>query len=99
MRAGLGRLLPTFARPRQPDPFVTLEMQARLARLAAELRELDRPDRLRLGGWHKVSAAQEAYERTLDDACELAGAAVEPGRGPAHRLIAEAALEARGWRW
>jgi hypothetical protein len=99
MRAGLARWLPSFARPRQADPFVTLEMQQRLSRLAAELRELDRPDRLRMGGWHKVRAAQEAYERTLDDACRLAGLDVEPGRGAAHRLLAEAALESCGWRW
>mgnify|MGYP001813719959 CR=1 FL=1 len=99
MRAVLARLLPSRMRTPTVDPFATLALQQRLARLAAELRALDAADRLRMGGWHRVSSLQEAYERTLDDACRLAGVEVDEGRGVSHRLLAEAALEARGWRW
>lgn len=101
MRAVLSRLLPTWARDRstEPDPFLTLELQTRLARLSAELRGLDVRRTGRLGSWHHTRAAQEAYERTLDDACALAGLPVEPGRGHAHRLLAEASLQSAGWRW
>jgi hypothetical protein len=99
MRAVLSRLLPSRLRRPTTDPFATLALQQRLARLAAELRALDGADRLRMGGWHRVTALQEAYERTLDDACRLAGIEVDEGRGVAHRLLAEAALEAQGWRW
>jgi len=99
MREVLARLLPSRMRTPTADPFATLALQQRLARLAGELRALDAADRLRMGGWHRVSALQEAYERTLDDACRLAGVDVEEGRGVSHRLLAEAALEARGWRW
>jgi hypothetical protein len=93
----LGRLLQRLRDT--PDPFETLEMQARLTRLAAELRQLDSPaDRRFARGFH-LHAAMEAYERTLDDACRLAGIPVETGRGAAHRLLAETALHQRGWRW
>lgn len=96
----LARLRPPWVRePAGADPFATLELQARLSRLGAELRAVDDPSNRRRGTWHRACAAQEAYERTLDDACRLAGLDVEPGRGPAHRLLAEVALESAGWRW
>lgn len=96
----LARLRPPWARDsRRVDPFETFEVQQRLARLSRELACLDHPANRRFGSWHHVRAAQEAYERTLDDACRLAGLDVEPGRGAAHRLLAEAALETAGWRW
>jgi hypothetical protein len=98
VRAVLTRLLP-WTRRSTADPFATLALQQRLTRLSGELRALDAADRLRMGGWHRVTALQEAYERTLDDACRLAGIEVDAGRGASHRLLAEAALEAHGWRW
>lgn len=101
MRAVLNRLLPTWARDRttEPDPFLTLELQTRLARLTAELQGLDAGGTRHFGSWHHTRAAKEAYERTLDDACELAGLPVEPGRGPGHCLLAELTLQNAGWRW
>ncbi len=100
MRAVLARLLlPRGAHGGECDPFETLRVQERLSRLAGELRVLDDPERRLFGSWHHVRAAQEAYERTLDDACRLAGIDVEPGRGTAHRLLAEALLQSHGWRW
>lgn len=83
----------------QIDPFETLELQTRLGRLAAELRVLDDPGNRRFGTAHRIRAVQEAYERTLDDACRLIGVVVDPGRGAAHRLLAETALQERGWTW
>lgn len=100
VRSVLARLIPPWLREvGGADPFETLAVQSRLSRLAAELRALDDPHTRTFGTWHHARAALEAYERTLDDACRLAGLAVEPGRGPAHRLVAEAALETAGWRW
>jgi hypothetical protein len=100
MRAALARLLlPRGTREGECDPFETLQVQGRLSRLSAELRSLDSPERRQFGSWHHLRAAQEAYERTLDDACRLAGIEVEPGRGTAHRLLAETALQSCGWRW
>lgn len=96
----LARLLaPRLRETNGTDPFETLAVQSRLSRLAGELRAIDDPGNRRFGAWHHARAAQEAYERTLDDACRLAGVDVEPGRGPSHRLLAEAALESAGWRW
>jgi len=96
----LARLRPPWLRaPGGPDPFETLAMQQRLSRLSAELRAIDHPGCRSLGTYHHTKAAQEAYERTLDDACRIAGLPVEPGRGPSHRLLAEVALESAGWRW
>lgn len=94
----LGRLRLT-PRSRLPDPFETLQLQTRLSRLAEELVRLDSPTDRRFARGHHLTAAMEAYERTLDDACALAGIRVEPGRGPAHRLLAETALHQHGWRW
>lgn len=96
----LARLRPPWLRgATRADPFATLAMQQRLGRLAAQLRAIDDPANRGLGAWHRAVAVQEAYERTLDDACEMAGIPVEPGRGAAHRLLAETALESAGWRW
>jgi hypothetical protein len=92
-----------FARLRRPDPspdpVETWELQSRLSRLAAELCGLDAGGERRFARGHHLRAAMEAYERTLDDACRLAGVPVEPGRGPAHRLLAETRLSECGWRW
>ncbi len=96
-------MLEAFTRRRRPDPavdpFRTLELQRRLARLAAELARLDGAGERGFARAHHLRAALEAYERTLDDACRLAGVPMEPGRGAAHRLIAETRLGECGWRW
>jgi hypothetical protein len=105
VRTVLARLVPSWLVPSWlgegggADPFETLALQSRLSRLAREMRALDDPSSRGFGTWHHTRAAQEAYERTLDDACRLARVDVEPGRGAAHRLIAEAMLESAGWRW
>jgi hypothetical protein len=96
VRGVLARLV---GRDRGIDPFETLELQSRLGRLAAELERLDHGADRRFARGHHLRAALEAYERTLDDACALAGLSVESGRGPAHRLLAETALHERGWWW
>jgi hypothetical protein len=100
VRTVLARLRPSWLRePGGPDPFETLMLQQRLSRLSSELRAIDHPGYRARGSYHHAKAAQEAYERTLDDACRLAGLPVEPGRGPSHRLLAEARLMSAGWRW
>lgn len=101
MRAALQRLFTAVVGERQPkvDPLQTLELQQRLSRLATELRVLDSHGGPGWAAGHHVRAAQEAYERTLDDACRLAGIEVEPGRGTAHRLLAETELQNHGWDW
>jgi hypothetical protein len=86
-------------RSRSSDPFETLELQQRLSRLAGELARLDAHCERGFARGHHLRAAMEAYERTLDDACRLAGIPVEDGRGAAHRLLAEARLAERGWSW
>lgn len=96
----LARLRPPWCQESTgADPFATLVIQQRLSRLAAQLRVVDDPGNRRFGAWHRAQAVQEAYERTLDEACALAGVEVEAGRGAAHRLLAEVALESAGWRW
>lgn len=96
MRGVLARLV---GRERAVDPFLTLELQGRLSRLSAELERLDQGRDRRFARGHHLRAALEAYERTLDDACQVAGVRVDPGRGTAHRLLAEVALQEQGWNW
>jgi len=40
-----------------------------------------------------------AYDRTLDEACELAGIPKPDGEGSTRRLLAEASLSQAGWNW
>lgn len=95
----LRRRLPRPAPVRTADPFRTLELQARLSRLAGELTGLDAGGERRFAAGHHARAALLAYEHTLREACRLAGLPVEPGRGPEFRLLAEAMLSQAGWEW
>ena len=82
----------------QPELVVpTIEIQQRLARLAAEINALDRPGREFAEGHHE-RAARLAYQQTLDEASRLLGLPVEEP-GPTHRLVSEARLMHAGWRW
>jgi hypothetical protein len=91
--------LPGLSRPQPPDPFRTLELQDRLSRLSCELVSLGAGgDQEFARGFH-ATAALMAYDRTLDEACQLAGLPVVDGAGPTHRILAEAALSQAGWTW
>ena len=82
------------------DPFRTLELQARLSRLAREMDALDRshsPPRFALR--HHAQAATRAYDQTLAEACALAELPVPSGNRPSDRLLAEASLLQAGWTW
>ena len=81
------------------DPFKTLELQARLSRLARELEELQCESSPRFAVGHHARAAMRAYDQTLADACELVGLPVPPGDGASTRLLAEASLLHAGWTW
>lgn len=95
----LKRRLP-LGRRRGPDPFVVLELQMRLSRLAAELDQLDRERVPRFALAHHAEATTRAYERTLLDACALVGLPLpeEPHR-PTRMLLLEAELAQAGWSW
>jgi hypothetical protein len=82
-----------------PDPFKTLELQARLSRLAGEMNALDRESSPRFALRHHALAATRAYDQTLAEACALAGLPAPPGDGAADRLLAEARLLQAGWTW
>jgi len=81
------------------DPFRTLELQARLSRLAKEMETLDREPSPRFALGHHAQAATRAYDQTLAEACELAGLPVPRGEGACDRLLAEASLSQAGWTW
>lgn len=99
LRERMRRLLPAHRR-RGPDPFATLELQVRLARLSAELQEMDRERVPRFAIAHHAEAATRAYEMTLAEACRLVGVAPPEGRDRATRLIVmEAELLRLGWTW
>jgi hypothetical protein len=82
-----------------PDPFRTLELQHRLTRLSREIWvHSSGPGREFARGFHG-RAALIAYDRTLDEACQLAGLPLPEGEGSTRRLLAEAALSQAGWNW
>jgi hypothetical protein len=89
------RLLP----PPPPDPFRTLEMQDRLSRLSRELVSLGNSRHQEFASGFHATAALLAYDRTLDEACQLAGLPAVEGSGLTHRIMAEAALSQAGWSW
>ncbi len=83
------------------DPFRTLAVQLRLARLGAELRELDQ-HASRLTRLRRRQAALEAYDETLAEACRLAGAPMYRAAGMDRELgrqMEELSLSDRGWTW
>ncbi|HEU0212724.1 MAG TPA: hypothetical protein VFR13_01475 [Jiangellaceae bacterium] len=84
--------------PSQPDPFETLGIQLRLARLTAEIRRLEQND----GRWarvHHLRAAQAAYDDVLAEACRLLAIPLQDAVAPVRRLLAETELRSRGWSW
>ena len=81
------------------DPFRTLELQARLSRLADEMNALDRESSPQFARRHHALAATRAYDQTLAEACALAGLPVAVGDGACDRLLAEARLLQAGWTW
>jgi hypothetical protein len=84
--------------PSQPDPFETLGIQLRLARLTAEIRRLEQDD----GRWarvHHLKAAQAAYDDVLAEACRLLAIPLQDAVAPVRRLLAETELRSRGWSW
>jgi hypothetical protein len=95
----LRRRLPGASVQPPIDPFRTLELQARLTRLAGELDRLDRDGTRQFARGHHSRAALMAYDRTLDEACQLIGRPVTEPDEAQHRLLAEATLLQAGWTW
>jgi hypothetical protein len=83
----------------ETDPLVTLELQSRLSRLSAELRDLQLRDDRRFALGHHARAVTIAYTQSLAEACELAGLPGPENRGPVALLLAEAQLRDAGWNW
>lgn len=83
------------------DPFLTLELQARLTRLATELDDMGSGRRAVFALAHHAEAATRAYEMTLAEACRLIGAPVpEPSVARESRILLMAAeLWRAGWTW
>ena len=82
-----------------PDPFRTLELQARLSRLGKEMETLGGEPAPRFARRHHGQAATRAYDQTLTEACRLAGLPVTQVDSPGDRLLAEASLVQAGWSW
>jgi hypothetical protein len=84
--------------PAAPDPFRTLELQARLSRLVAEMDTLSdgRSTRFALG--HHARATSRAYDETLAEACALIGTPITL-ENAGSRLLAEGLLVQAGWTW
>jgi hypothetical protein len=99
----LSKRLPQMFPPPPPDPFRTLELQQRLSRLSSELGTIDdgreASGRQQFASGFHATAALLAYDRTLDEACELAGLPAPEGDGPTRRILAEASLMQAGWTW
>lgn len=83
------------------DPFVTLELQARLTRLARELDDMGTGRTPLFALAHHAEAATRAYEMTLAEACRLIGVPVpEPPVPRESRILLMAAeLWRAGWTW
>lgn len=91
--AVVGRWLPTT-----PDPFRTLELQARLSRLGSEMNSLSCEQGARFALGHHARALSRAYDETLTEACALIGVSVSLESG-VDRLMAEGTLVQAGWSW
>lgn len=85
--------------PRRSDSLRRRQLEARLSRLAHEMLMLDAETTPRFALGHHAHAAVLAYDRTLTEACELAGLPVAECKEPVDRLLAEASLLQAGWRW
>ena len=82
-----------------PDPFRTLELQHRLTRLSREIWVHSNGTGHEFANGFHSRAALIAYDRTLDESCQLAGVPVPEGEGSTRRLMAEATLSQAGWNW
>jgi len=83
-----------------PDPFRTLELQHRLTRLSREIWVHSNGAGHEFANGFHGRAALIAYDRTLDEACQLAGVPGLDGEGSTtRRLMAEASLSQAGWNW
>lgn len=82
-----------------PDPFRTLELQQRLTRLSREISVHSNDGGHEFASGFHSRAALIAYDRTLDEACQLAGVPIPEGEGSARRLMSEASLLQAGWTW
>ena len=81
------------------DSCKTIQLQARLSRLATEMQQMDQQTTPRFALGHHARAVSLAYDKTLLQACELAGVPRLDESGPVTRLLAEASLVQAGWRW
>jgi len=94
--------------PSPYDPFATLSVQDRLARLSAEIQRLE-ADPTVFAKAHRIRVARSAYDAVLGEACRLAGvetvqvldldAPVPVSPDPARRAREEIELASRGWLW
>ncbi|WP_019135728.1 hypothetical protein [Cellulomonas massiliensis] len=105
-RAAVARLLERLAerirgpRPVVVDPFAALRVQERLGAVAHHVQRLE-VDHSTFARAERIIASQLAYDQLLEEACRMAGVAVEPhAKGdPAERFREEVELAARGWTW
>ncbi len=83
------------------DDFKTHQIRARLSRLTTEMQHMVQQTTPQFALGHHARAVSLAYDKTLLEACELAGVPLpeDDGGGPATRLLAEASLLQAGWRW
>ncbi|HZG96736.1 MAG TPA: hypothetical protein VEY14_00560 [Nocardioidaceae bacterium] len=84
--------------PTPPDPFRTLELQARLTRLVGQMDTLSGEQSARFALGHHARAINRAYDETLVEACALIGVPVAL-ENSASRLLAEGHLIQAGWTW
>jgi hypothetical protein len=84
--------------PATPDPFRTLELQARLTRLVGQMDTLSCEQSSRFALGHHARATSRAYDETLVEACALIGVPVAM-ENAASRLLAEGHLIQAGWTW
>lgn len=84
--------------PATPDPFRTLELQARLSRLASQMDTLSGEQSTRFALGHHARAISRAYDETLVEACALIGVTIALDNA-ASRLLAEGHLIQAGWTW
>jgi hypothetical protein len=84
--------------PAAPDPFRTLELQARLSRLVKQMDTLSGEESARFALGHHARATSRAYDETLAEACALIGVPIAP-EDAGSRLLAEGVLIQAGWTW
>jgi len=79
-----------------------LRLQTRLGVLAEQIRAIE-ADRHVYAKAHRLAATRAAYDDLLEEACVLAGVAVDGSAGrrgdESRRYAEELELAARGWSW